>query len=61
MLQSFALQNSSLDFKNTKYENVTLSFWLHKLVIPAHFKHQIQYVTCVTCKIRLISTKHCLI
>ena len=37
------------------------SFWLHKLVIRTHFKHQIQYVTCVTCKIRLISTKRCLI
>ena len=37
------------------------SFWLHKLVIRTHFKNQIQYGTCVTCKICLISTKHCLI
>ena len=22
------------------------SFWLHRLVIRTHFKHQIQYVTC---------------
>ena len=59
MLQSFALKNSSLNFKNTKQENVThfinvkgqyfwkTSFWLHKLVIRTHFKHQIQYVTCM--------------
>ena len=36
-------------------------FWLHKLVIQTHFKHQMQYVTWVTCEIRLISSKHCLI
>ena len=76
MLQSFALQNSSLNFKNTKHENVTdfylstwvegqylwkTSIWLHKLVIRTYFKHQIKYVKCVTCKIRLSLTKHCLI
>ena len=76
MLQSFALQNSSPNFKNTKQENVThfinvkgriantsgkLSIWLHKLVIQTHFKCQIQYVRTITCKIRLISTKYCLI
>ena len=58
MLQSFALQNSSLNFKNTKHKNVNIfyqriwvkgqyfwktSFWLHNLVIRTHFKHQIQY------------------
>ena len=31
------------------------SFWLHKLVIRAHFKHRIQYLTCVTCQVRLIN------
>ena len=30
-------------------------FWL---VISPHFKHQIHYITCATCEIRLISTKH---
>ena len=76
MLQSIALQNLSLNFKNTKHENVThfylhkrvegqyfwkTSIWLYKFVIRTHFKHQIQYVTCVTCKICLILTKNCLI
>ena len=37
------------------------SFWLHKLVIWTRFKNQIKYGTCVTCKIRSISIKHCLI
>ena len=37
------------------------SFRLYKLVIRTHFKHQIQYLACVTCEIRLISAKHCLI
>ena len=61
MLQSFALQNSSLNFKSTKHKNVThfisikrvkgqyfckTSFWLHKLVIQTHFKNKIQYGTC---------------
>ena len=55
MLQAFVSQNSSLNFKSTKPENVTLyqrnrvkgqyfwktSFWLHKLVIRTHFKNQI--------------------
>ena len=73
MLQSIALQNSSLNFKNTKHENVThfylskrmesqylwkTSIWLHKSVIRTYFKHQIQYVTCVTYKISLILTKN---
>ena len=64
MLQSFALQNSSVNFKkykaekrstfqrNTFYQCKTVkeqnfwktSFWLHKLVIRTHFKHQIQRV-----------------
>ena len=30
-------------------------------VIRANFRRQIQYVPCVTCEIRLISTKHCLL
>ena len=33
------------------------SFWLIKLVIRTHFKHQIQCVMCVTCEIHLISLK----
>ena len=37
------------------------TFRLQKLGIQTHFKHQIKYVMCVTCKICLISTKHCLI
>ena len=37
------------------------SFLWHKLVIRTNFKHQIQYVACVTCKICLISIKHYLI
>ena len=76
MLQSFALQNSSLNFKKykarkciTSYQRKKLkgqyfwktSFWLHNLVIRTYFERQIKYVTCVTCKISLISTKHCLI
>ena len=32
------------------------SFWLHKLVVRTHFRHQKQYVTYVTYKICLIST-----
>ena len=64
MLQSFVLQNSSLNCKSTKPENVAHLVnvkGLHKLVIRTYFKHPIQYLACVTCKIRLISTKHCLI
>ena len=34
------------------------SFWLHKVVIRTHFKNQIQYGTCVTCKIHLILKVH---
>ena len=52
------------DNSNTFMEMASLdetSFWLHKLVIRTHFKYQIQYVICVTCKIGLISTKLCLI
>ena len=74
MLQSFVLQNSSLNFKSTKSENVTLFInvkgWKANtsgklifgyIVIQTHFKNQTQYGTCVTCENCLISTKHCLI
>ena len=37
------------------------SFWLNKLVIQTSFKNHIKYGTCVTCEIRSISTKYCLI
>ena len=37
------------------------SFFLRKLDTGTHYKHQLQYVTSVTCEIRLISTKRCLI
>ena len=56
MLQSSALQKYKARKCNTFYQHKRVkgqyfwktSFWLHKLVIRTHFKHQIQYVTCVT-------------
>ena len=49
MLQSFVLQNSSLNCKSTKPENVAHLVnvkGLHKLVIRTYFKHPIQYLAC---------------
>ena len=37
------------------------SFWLHKLIIRAYFKHQIQNATFVSSKMHFSLTKHCFI